>query len=762
MAPRHSRILSTQVIIDVAAVLVMQASALAGFWPVFGGTGFIRPAVIGMTLGLGIAWLGAWRRWPTISVAAATVFAYFLFGGVAALWKRAIGGIIPDLGCLKLLAVGSISVWKQFVTASTPLGSFTGVTLVPYILALVTAVCVGSVIWRSGKPGLVILPIGVLAALVILLGTSHPFLPTVQAIVLTAVAVAWLTWRTTFVRMSFSESSTSVMRRSLALRAGVQLLIGALVAGLVGSLTMLGLDRETIRRHMVPPLDTQMYTSPLVSFRDLVDTRSDKTLFVVEGWEKDLLLRLAVMDTYDGMVYNVGSASGASRYDRVGPDLGDPSDRDKQGDGIRVTITVDEYAGVWVPSVSLMERLSFTGEREDSLTEGLYYNPSSDTLINTAGLGSGVRYVINATPIDSEPTFETPLKRVSTPRPQWVPEKVSALSSQWAGTDKSPLMRVESIITTLRTSGYYSHGLGGGAPSSPGHSSYRIARLLERPEHMIGDDEQYAVAAALLLLDAGIPARVVMGFHVDADSTFADSVWEVKGSDAHAWVEVPFDGIGWVPFFPTPDKDQEPKEIDQRSHTTPKPQVLQPPPPANSSDEEPAQSVLDPRDDEEKNDPDESIDWMRIAQITAAILIPLLVVIAPWMIVLAWKARRRRRRMTVEDQSQRVANGWQELMDRSADLGMVTSKSATRKQIGMVLTRLKGVEGVEKLALLADKGTFAPTAPTPQEASQFWDEMDKVSASLSDTFPKTRRFTSRFSWTSLRSNPKSTDIQEWI
>lgn len=49
----------------------------------------------------------------------------------------------------------------------------------------------------------------------------------------------------------------------------------------------------------------------------------------------------------------------------------------------------------------------------------------------------------------------------------------------------------------------------------------------------------------------GIPTRYVEGFYVDYKDK-KDSYYTVKNADAHAWVEVYFDGIGWIPFEPTP------------------------------------------------------------------------------------------------------------------------------------------------------------------------------------------------------------------
>lgn len=69
---------------------------------------------------------------------------------------------------------------------------------------------------------------------------------------------------------------------------------------------------------------------------------------------------------------------------------------------------------------------------------------------------------------------------------------------------------------------------------------------------------QFASAAALLLREAGIPVRYVEGY-LASDIVKRISVKDgfgyysvVKDSDAHAWIEVWYDGIGWVSYETTP------------------------------------------------------------------------------------------------------------------------------------------------------------------------------------------------------------------
>jgi hypothetical protein len=62
---------------------------------------------------------------------------------------------------------------------------------------------------------------------------------------------------------------------------------------------------------------------------------------------------------------------------------------------------------------------------------------------------------------------------------------------------------------------------------------------------------QFSSAMAVLCRLNGVPSRVVTGF-APGSYSLVDNAYIYKASDAHAWVEVYFDGYGWIPFDPSP------------------------------------------------------------------------------------------------------------------------------------------------------------------------------------------------------------------
>jgi hypothetical protein len=70
-------------------------------------------------------------------------------------------------------------------------------------------------------------------------------------------------------------------------------------------------------------------------------------------------------------------------------------------------------------------------------------------------------------------------------------------------------------------------------------------------EDRVGYCQQFSGAMALMLRMVGIPSRVVTGF-APGRRNLENETFTVRNLDAHSWVEVFFNEIGWVTFDPTP------------------------------------------------------------------------------------------------------------------------------------------------------------------------------------------------------------------
>ena len=62
---------------------------------------------------------------------------------------------------------------------------------------------------------------------------------------------------------------------------------------------------DVLRDHVDPPLDITEYASPLTSYQYWMDDQKDTALFTVTGLAEGQRIRLATLDTYDGVVMRV-------------------------------------------------------------------------------------------------------------------------------------------------------------------------------------------------------------------------------------------------------------------------------------------------------------------------------------------------------------------------------------------------------------------------------------------------------------------------
>src|SRR5690606_9412245 len=540
---------TTERVLAIAVPVALVLMALAPLHEVYLTPVMWLTVAGGALRGTAIATLGAQRRWPTLTVLAVALPTFFLCGALAAP-STAIGGVLPTVTTWRLMGRGVVTVWKQVLTIAPPLGTSGVLLLLPYLLAFFGTLVAVTISLRARRWSLSLLVPAVVLVVAILFGTRLPVAPGVLGVAAVAITVTWVAWRA---------------RRLEAHRViAVPLVLGLVAIG--GTATSLVVTPDTPRlvlRDLIdPPPDPHDYTSPLASFRRYVDSLADSTLLTVAGLPGGTeRIRLATMDSYDGHVWGITAATaGSGTFTRPGerlvPQLSE--------DAARVRVQVEDYSGVWLPTIGSTEDVDFGGSRADRLLESFYFSRTSDTGLVAARLRGGDAYTLVASPEpdvvddDAAPSasmLQLTASRLQMPEATGVPDIVASLASEYTQGATGDYERVSMIATALSSYGYFSHGLEGEAPSRPGHGAARLITMLDS-DQMTGDAEQYAAAMALMVRALGLPARVVMGFDVSEATTGADGALAVTGSDVTAWVEVPFEGHGWLPFFPTPEEDQ--------------------------------------------------------------------------------------------------------------------------------------------------------------------------------------------------------------
>ncbi|MNX86599.1 Protein-glutamine gamma-glutamyltransferase [compost metagenome] len=130
--------------------------------------------------------------------------------------------------------------------------------------------------------------------------------------------------------------------------------------------------------------------------------------------------------------------------------------------------------------------------------------------------------------------------------PESLTPRTRELARQVAGDAPDPYTALKRLEGYLRT--HYRYNLD--IPPFPEGADTVDYFLFEQPGRE-AYCEHFATSLTLMGRVLGIPTRLVTGYLPGNYNPFT-GLYEVKTSDAHAWVEAFFPGVGWAAFDPTP------------------------------------------------------------------------------------------------------------------------------------------------------------------------------------------------------------------
>lgn len=738
---------------SILMVVVTSGIGIAAWWPIYQSPAFVLMAVITGVLGVAIAVAGSAFRLSAPAVAAITAIAFVAFGVQLAVPSAALYGVLPTLRGLTELASGVVLGWKQLLTITLPVGSYEALLVPPMLLLLSSVVIALSVALRTTYGEL-----GVIAPVVLLVtglafGPETEWYPLALTLGMLTGSLLWLIWRRWYRRR---EAIRELARQAPAVSGrpfetvgerffpGLRSLAGAgvilTVAGVAAAAAVNALpptsERTVLRSVTEQPFDPRQYVSPLAGFRSYLQAdRADAPMLTVDGLPEGARVRLAALDTWNGVVYSVGSdqvSSASGSFTRV------PSRIDRSrlaGERASIEVTVEGYDGPWVPSVGALEAIEFD---RATLNDRFYYNDNSRTGAMLGSFTEASRYRLDVVLPSQPEERELPdLVPGSAPMPAlgMVPEELGAALDEYTAGIDDPGARLVAVLEALARDGYVSHGAEGEPASRSGHSTDRIAELFSQTP-MIGDAEQYAVAAALMAREIGFPARVVIGF---APAASGDAV-RITGADVAAWLEVHTRQWGWVSIDPTPETREIPPRQPEDPTEVSRPQSVLPPPITHK--EQPNEQTPPQNAPDEPDTADAILAvLLAVLRVLGWTLVALSLVSSPFLVIIAAKLRRRRRRRRAADPVQSIRGGWQEFEDTLVDHGIEVPAAATRRE----LARIAGGAGARVLAVVADRAVFAPGTPDPSEPAKVWQAVHELSASIRNQLTRWERFKGRVS-----------------
>lgn len=737
------------------AGLVVLASTL--LVPAYGSAAPVVAAAVGAAVPAAV--FAALRRWSLPGWLAVPVipFGVLLLGALVVAPHERVLGTVPSPTAVAALVRGSVDGWRDLLTVATPTGA-SGALLAPPLLIAAMAGTLAGVLLGTRRPAAALAGPAAATVAFALFGdvTVSPLTGFLVGAGLLVAGLSWVVWiGTRAARRAERAAAAQLAHNRVAGADGALGLRRVVVTGTIlaiaaassAAVTVGGSsDRSALRAVVQAPIDPSAFDSPLALFRSYSKDRADQVQLVVGGLPTGARLRLAALDDYDGRQFRISDLSGP--YVRIGPERPAPENTA----AVPVTVRIEEYRGRFLPLPGPIVALDFGGSRADELISDLRYAAAATTGLLPGGWRTGDAYrVVAAVPAQpAAPVLAAARPQaVAMPPGPAVPDLVRSATDRYIAGATTPAQQVEQIRAGLVENGFFSHGTTGEPTSPAGHGIDRLTAMVGTGP-MIGDQEQYAALMALMVRSIGIPARVVVGF---APSGSTGNETELRGRDLTAWVEVPFEGFGWVAFDPTPPRDKPLTDIQERAQTERREVAVEVPPalpqvPPDTVDNESADQRPQDTPPADPGTGESFMPALLVAMLGWTLLVVALFA-APILAILVIKARRRRRRFAAARPADRITGGWQELVDTAVDAGYRPVAWHTRSEVAHDLAGT-GVLQLDWLAPAADAAQFSPTPVDQDRALRYWREVDDRSAELLGGLGFWRRWRARLSLASLR------------
>jgi transglutaminase-like putative cysteine protease len=742
---RPRRAIGTYTAVAVAIVAVMSVIAAVAFRSTLSGWSFVSAAAIGAVGASVIVLFARFRRLLLGESVALSAVGFVVLGGVAA-------GGVPTPGAYGAFARGLVDGWADLLSSAPPADITEQFRALPFTVAWLSAAVGGEIARHSRRPGLPAIGPILALALSLLFTVEERWLALAQGAGILAGTLMLITAGQRFARRRFVATldefdAGAVATNRTRLMLGAVVVVGAVVVAPVVGPHLPGAEsneRFDLRRYQVPPFDPLQVPSPLAEVKaSLKDDRKDDVVFTVSGDTAVTRLPVAVMTDYDGVIWTVADP----KRDEAGtefvpvdtqlPALDDPVPEGSTT--VTNTITITDLGGHFLPTAGIARQLDLpSAGGNDSRDLDPRMNLGTGTIALPGGVPDGLTYEIrSAIPpqVSEDQLRDAKIRSVDYSKElELLPKPVLNLAADLVQGRDAGWERMTAIRDEFVNSGFYD-----ATPDTPpGHSYGRIAAMLTDPSRIIGFEEQYAAAAALMAEVAGLPVRVVVGYEIPPDAWKNGSA-DVTANDISAWVELDSGNLGWVPVDVTPDRSRTP-DPDARGATTQQVAIPNPPPPPP-----PPPEVQPPRQEERKPD-DKNIDpitftwddgagWAAWAVVAAGVAaVPILLLLAFVAVVVGWKALRRWRRRTRPSTTGRIAGAWAEAIDRCTEAGAPRLTEVTpQERVGVYVHTpvLDEVEGdLRRLAGQVDRATYAATAPDAEHAADAWRCSDGVTAEL--------------------------------
>lgn len=262
-----------------------------------------------------------------------------------------------------------------------------------------------------------------------------------------------------------------------------------------------------------------------------------------------------------------------------------------------------------------------------------------------------------------------------------VPDIVKNTARTVTGAAGTPYQKAMAIQKYLRSS-EFTYSLQ--SPVQGGYDGNGLSVLADFLQQKSGYCIHYASAMAVMARLEGIPSRIAVGYApgrltgatVTVSGQGALPEYEADARDAHAWPELYFQGLGWVPFEPTPSRGVVPDYATEASAPSVPDSLgnndglIPDTAPVPAASPSATAQAIPGAGGSSTGEGAQLMPWLLGA---SAVLGLVLLAAAPYLVRLGTRSRRLR----PKDQGLAVPLAWNEIRDLGTDYGLPAADSET-------------------------------------------------------------------------------------
>ncbi|ROS29410.1 transglutaminase superfamily protein [Rathayibacter sp. PhB127] len=400
-----------------------------------------------------------------------------------------------------------------------------------------------------------------------------------------------------------------------------------------------------------------------------------------------------------------------------------------------VDVSVETLRSRWLPVPYPVSELSGVGD-------GWLQDVQDGSIRGDATTRAGDEYQVQALRLEPDPQqlldapVPTGFERYLS-LPEDVPEIVRSTATEVTADEVTAYDRARALQTFFRSSEFrYSED----TPAEEGYDGDGVGVLASFLEVREGYCVHFASAMAVMARELGIPSRLAIGYQpgsvVPSPGTELTS-YRVQSSDLHAWPELYFEGVGWLPFEPTPSRGA-PASYTLPSATTSAPSTTPGAAASAAPGAEPGETATPTPTASTATATPGALGGSTASTAPVVTLWSLLVLLllVPWLLRVVQRAVRRRR---AADGSLEPA--WAELVASARDLGVpVEDGESPRAQEALIADALGEDEGARSALRELRQGVERVRyAPVVAEQSAGWRAATTVVAGLRSSVGTGRR-----------------------